>query len=46
MDIVGLVGTVQEAVDTVLTLKPDIVLMDFSLPDGTGAEATRKIIRG
>jgi two-component system, NarL family, nitrate/nitrite response regulator NarL len=45
IEVVGLVGTVQEAVDTVCALKPDIVLMDFSLPDGTGAEATRKIIQ-
>jgi two-component system nitrate/nitrite response regulator NarL len=45
MDVVGLVGTVKEAVDAVLRLRPDIVLMDFSLPDGTGAEATRRIIQ-
>jgi DNA-binding NarL/FixJ family response regulator len=45
IDVVGLVGTVQEAVEIVSTLKPDIVLMDFSLPDGTGADATRKIIQ-
>ena len=38
-------GTVQEAVTTVLTLRPDVVLMDFSLPDGTGADATRQIIQ-
>jgi DNA-binding NarL/FixJ family response regulator len=44
MEVVGLVGTVQEAVESVGALKPDIVLMDFSLPDGTGAEATSKII--
>ena len=45
IEVIGLVGTVQEAVDEVHTLKPDIVLMDFSLPDGTGADATRKIIQ-
>jgi len=45
IEVVGLVGTVQEAVDSVRMLTPDIVLMDFSLPDGTGAEATRKIIQ-
>jgi DNA-binding NarL/FixJ family response regulator len=45
IDVVGLVGTVHEAVDAACTLKPDIVLMDFSLPDGTGADATRKIIQ-
>lgn len=45
VDVIGLVGTVQEAVAMVLDLKPDIVLMDYSLPDGTGVEATRKIIQ-
>jgi len=45
IEVVGLVGTVHEAVDVVRKTKPDIVLMDFSLPDGTGAEATRKIIQ-
>lgn len=45
IEVVGLVGSVQEALDAVRTLKPDIVLMDFSLPDGTGAEATRQIIQ-
>jgi len=45
IEVVGLAGSVHEAVDAVRTLKPDIVLMDFSLPDGTGAEATRQIIQ-
>lgn len=42
--VLGLAGTVQEAVDIVRDLNPDIVLMDFSLPDGTGADATSKIL--
>lgn len=37
-------GTVQEAVELSQTVKPDVVLMDFNLPDGTGAEATRLIL--
>jgi len=45
IEVVGLVGTVQEAVDAVRALKPDIVLMDFILPDGTGADATRMIVQ-
>jgi DNA-binding NarL/FixJ family response regulator len=45
IEIIALVGTVHEAVDAVRTLKPDIVLMDFSLPDGTGVDATRKIMQ-
>ncbi len=45
IEVAGLVGTVQEAVAAVRALKPDIILMDFSLPDGTGADATREIVQ-
>lgn len=45
IEIVGQAGSVQEAIATVQALKPDMVLMDFGLPDGTGAEATRAILR-
>lgn len=44
IEVSGLAGTVQEAVEVVRQLKPDIVLMDYSLPDGTGADATRMVI--
>jgi DNA-binding NarL/FixJ family response regulator len=44
IEISGLAGTVREAVEMAQTLRPDIILMDFSLPDGTGAEATRLIL--
>lgn len=45
IQILGQAGSVQEAVATVKALKPDMVLMDFGLPDGTGAEATRAILQ-
>ena len=45
IEVVDLVGTVQAAVDSIRDRKPDIVLMDFNLPDGTGVDATRKIIQ-
>ena len=45
IDVAGLVGSVQEAVDLAGTIKPDIILMDFSLPDGSGVDATRKILQ-
>lgn len=45
IEVVGMAGTVQEAIELVRAVKPDIVLMDFSLPDGNGAEATRMILR-
>jgi len=44
IEIAGMAGTVQEAVELARTIKPDIILMDYSLPDGTGAEATRSIL--
>ncbi len=43
--IIGQAGTVSEAVEIVRTLKPDMVLMDFGLPDGTGADATQAILK-
>jgi len=43
IEVLDLVGNVQDAIASVSRLKPDIVLMDFSLPDGTGAEAARQI---
>jgi DNA-binding NarL/FixJ family response regulator len=43
--VAGLAGSVQEAVDIVRTLKPEMVLMDFSLPDGNGADATRLVLQ-
>ena len=46
MEIAGQAGTVQEAIELARTLKPDLILMDFGLPDGTGAEATRAILTG
>jgi DNA-binding NarL/FixJ family response regulator len=45
MEIVGMAGSVKEAVEIVRPAKPDLVLMDFSLPDGTGADATRIILK-
>jgi DNA-binding NarL/FixJ family response regulator len=45
IEVAGLAGTVQEAVELARATKPDIILMDFNLPDGTGAEATRQILQ-
>jgi two-component system NarL family response regulator len=44
MEVVGECGTVREAVEQAGRTKPDVVLMDFSLPDGTGVEATKEIL--
>jgi DNA-binding NarL/FixJ family response regulator len=44
MNVIGECGSVREAVDLSVQLRPEVVLMDFSLPDGTGLEATRAIL--
>ena len=44
IEIIGQAGTVREAIELVKASKPDMVLMDFGLPDGTGADATRAIL--
>lgn len=43
-DIVGCAGSVFEGSEMAILQKPDIILMDFSLPDGTGLDATRAIL--
>ena len=43
-EIVGQAGTVREAIELASALKPDMILMDFGLPDGTGVDATRSIL--
>lgn len=43
--VVGAAGSVHEGKELALLHKPDIILMDFSLPDGTGLDATRAIIQ-
>jgi len=42
--VVGDAGSVQEGIENAHSLKPDIILMDFSLPDGTGLDATKEIL--
>jgi len=42
--VVGEAGTVEEGIEKALHHKPDIILMDFSLPDGTGLDATEAIL--
>jgi two-component system NarL family response regulator len=44
MQVVGQAGTVREAIALVRELKPSVVLMDVTLPDGTGLDATRAIL--
>jgi DNA-binding NarL/FixJ family response regulator len=42
--VVGEAGCVDEAIAMARELGPDLVLMDFGLPDGTGLDATQTIL--
>ncbi len=44
--LVGEAATGEQAVEMVLALQPDVVLMDLRLPDISGIEATRRIAAG
>jgi two-component system, NarL family, response regulator DevR len=41
--VVGEAGTVKDAIARVEWARPDVVIMDIRLPDGSGIEATREI---
>ncbi len=45
LEVVGEAGNVVEAVSEALRLKPDVVLLDVRLPDGTGFDACRGILQ-
>ena len=43
-EVVGVAASVAEAETIVSTTRPDVVLVDFRLPDGTGADLARSIL--
>jgi DNA-binding NarL/FixJ family response regulator len=43
-EVVGQAGSVAGALEAVRASRPDLVLMDYGLPDGTGLDATRAIL--
>ena len=43
MSVVGEAGTVAEGIEAAARTKPDVVIMDVRLPDGSGVEACRTI---
>jgi DNA-binding NarL/FixJ family response regulator len=45
LDVVGTAGTVAEALTAVDELRPDVVVADLQLPDGTGLDIIRAIRR-
>ncbi|RKQ31288.1 response regulator [Oceanobacillus halophilus] len=44
IDIVGQASSGNEGADLILQLKPDVVLMDLIMDNGTGIEATKKVM--
>lgn len=44
MEVIGQASTVQEAVALTRTRRPNVIVMDFTLPDGTGVMATQAIL--
>ena len=44
MKVVGEAGSIHDAVPMARQLNPDVILMDYMLPDGTGVDATRAIL--
>ncbi len=43
LQVVGSVGTVADCVQATAELSPDVILLDFRLPDGTGPDAAAAI---
>jgi DNA-binding NarL/FixJ family response regulator len=43
MTVVGEAGSVAQSVEVAASVKPDVVVMDLRLPDGSGVEACREI---
>jgi len=43
-EVVGVADSVASAVEAARNLAPDLMLMDYGLPDGTGLDATRRIL--
>ena len=43
LEVVGIAGTVEDGVLRFRQLQPDVVVMDYRLPDGQGTDATRQI---
>ena len=46
IEVVGEAHDVATAVALAVELRPDVVLMDLNLPDGSGADATREVTQG
>jgi DNA-binding NarL/FixJ family response regulator len=45
IEVIGQVGTVTEAINTIQHLNPDVVILDLHLADGSGIDVLNKIKR-
>ena len=45
IDVVGTAATAAEAIELVDRFQPDVLLLDFRLPDGDGAGVTEEVLR-
>ena len=45
LEVVGAALNAEDAVSLAATLEPDVVMMDLNLPDGSGLDATKAILR-
>src|SRR5262245_37001067 len=43
LEVIGVAGTAADGVNRFKQLRPDVVVMDYRLPDGEGTDATRAI---
>lgn len=43
-EVVGEAGSVSDAIEQALQRKPDMILMDWGLPDGDGSQASKEIL--
>lgn len=45
ISVVGEASSVQEAIGMAAELEPDLILMDYTMPDGSGVDAAKAILR-
>ncbi|RMG90436.1 MAG: DNA-binding response regulator [Chloroflexi bacterium] len=45
IQVAGTADSVASCIEVAQSVKPDIILMDFTLPDGTGLEATKALLK-
>ena len=43
MQVVGVAGSCSEGVDVIVSLKPDVAILDMKIPGGSGLEIIRKV---